>query len=209
MKNLIIAIILIFAGLNEVQSQSITIKEIAGGTETLYHGFNDHLNSFRYRPPHSIAQPVNEYDVDVDYSPGVPGAQGTVRISNHNDNINNEYVISGEYARVLNVFASDLTIGVGGIYNSNRVEVENAIFPYPETIIQFTNAGWRYRVTLGGTVFSPNGDFDVFYDGPGLYVVSNTPSNPVPFQWEAPSQEAVINWYNCVVAGNGDTTTCQ
>ena len=199
MKNLIIAIILIFAGLNDVQSQvistrTVTVREIAGGTETLYHVFSDNQSVFFYNPPYSIAQPVNEYPVSITYSPGLNNSVGTVRVNN------NDYVISGSYASDLNVIMSDARVGAGDVYNSNRVEQSGIILDVPTTAVQLVLAGWRYSSNRGGTIFSPNSQYDVFYDGGGEWLVSNSASNSTNFDFYATSQQDIITWYNCISA---------
>ena len=199
MKKLILILVLLVTGMNEVQSQviptrTVTVREIAGGTETLYHVFSDDQGTFFYNPPYSIAQPVNEYPVSITYSPGLNNSVGTVRVNN------NDYVISGSYASDLNVIISDARVGAGDVYNSNRVEQSGIILDVPTTVVQLVLAGWRYSSNQGGTVFSPNSQYDVFYDGGGEWSVSNSASNSTNFDFYATSQQDIIAWYSCVSA---------
>ena len=191
MKKLLIAILFINMAQAQVPTRTVNVREIAGGLETLYHVFDNELSVFNYNPPYSIAQPLNEYPISITYSPGGVNSTGVVRVNNK------DYVISGDYARDLNIFISNIH-GVGEVYNANRVEVENALLNIPETLAQIAGAGWRYSSNGGGTVFSPNGLYETFYEGNDEWLVSSNSSNPITFDFYATSQQDVIDWYNCV-----------
>ena len=199
MKNILIALVMLYAGAMSAQTQTVptrtvTVREIAGGTETLYHIFSNDQSVFHYNPPYSIAQPVNEYPVSITYSPGLNNSVGTVRVNN------NDYVISGNYAIDLNMILSDARAGVGDIYNSNRVEQSGVILDVPTYVVQLVLAGWNYRSSVGGTAFSPNRLYEVFYDGGNTWEVSDSVLSSVSFNFTANSQQDILDWYACASA---------
>ena len=197
MKKILIALAMLYAGAMSAQTQTVptrtvTVREIAGGTETLYHVFSSDQSTFHYNPPYSIAQPVNEYPVSITYSPGLNNSVGTVRVNN------NDYVISGSYASDLNVIISDAITGAGEVHNVNRVEQEGVLLDIPTNIVQVVLSGWNYNANQGGTTYSPNGLYETFYDGGGEWYVSSTTRNPINFGFYVDSQQDIIDWYNCV-----------
>ena len=192
MKNLIIAIILIFAGLNEVQSQNLrtnTVREIAGGSETLYHMFSSDQSIFYYNPGYTVS---GEYNVSISYTPGLSNTTGIVRVNN------NDYVISGEYANSLNVIMSDARTGAGEVYNSNRVEQSGVILDVPSALSQVVLSWGINSLHATGTVFSPNGLLSLTTDGVGVW---NLTVRGTGESYLINSQQIAIDWYTCLNAG--------
>ena len=164
MKNLIIAIILIFAGLNEVQSQGITVKELSGTSDDTYHLFSQNLNVFLYLTPYAAT--TNEYNVRLSFTPG-GGADETGIVTYDG----NDYVIDRSYGDALYRTFQEANSGTCVVLNASRENVSGAVFDVPQHFISFALAGWNY---LGvDTVVSPDNRFSAtLLARPETFIVS-------------------------------------
>ena len=167
MKNLIIAIILIFAGLNEVQSQSITVRELAGGSEATYHLHPQRSNVFLYMHPYSATN--NEYDIRLAFTPG--GAADETGIVTYGGN---DYVIDRSYGDFIHGTFQVANLGTGIVLNASRDVISGALLDVPSEFIQFALAGWTIH-SASNAATSPDMRFSATLLIPGTpntYAVS-------------------------------------
>ena len=167
MKNLIIAIILIFAGLQTMQSQTITVRELAGGSEATYHLHPQRSNVFLYMHPYSATN--NEYDIRLAFTPG--GAADETGIVTYDGN---DYVIDRSYGDFIYGTFQTANLGTGIVLNASRDVISGALLDVPSEFIQFALAGWSIYSTTN-TAISPDMRFSATLLSPGTpntYAVS-------------------------------------
>ena len=213
MRNLIIALVLLFAGLNEVQSQTragVKVRPLTNGTETVYHIFSDDQSVFLYT---GAFQPVPgaEFQYAIQQNPAA--TDGPLFYNN------NTYQISGDYARNAGSIVVNYGAGAGGIMNADgsRKSSNDANMirlNFPEWYVQLAIDRWTYREGGGGTMLSPNRLYEIASNGPGDYRVVRTSSPGASFRAfngttnpglnEYQLQLEIIRWYDCVVAGSDD-----
>ena len=131
MKNLIIAIILIFAGLNEVQSQTrvMNVRQLSLNGENLYHAYSRALN------PNDIFRYTNTYEVTYLYE---------LSFTNHRDHVS--FIHNGvtyrlpssdaDFARHLQSRFDGALEGNGYVVNESRVGVPNIVRSEPFYYVQ-------------------------------------------------------------------------
>ena len=167
MKKLILILVLLVAGMSEVQSQGITVRELSGGSESTYHLYPQRSSVFLYMPPYSATD--NEYDIRLTFTPG--GAADETGIVTYDGN---DYVIDRSYGDYIHGTFQVANLGTGIVLNASRDVISGAVLDVPSEFIQFALAGWTIH-SASNAATSPDGRFSATLLIPGrpnTYAVS-------------------------------------
>ena len=187
MRNLIIAIVLLVAGLNTIQAQDITVRELSGGSEATYHLHPQRSSVFLYMHPYSATD--TEYDLRLSFTPG--GAADETGIVTYDGD---EYVIDRSYGDFIYGTFQTANLGTGLVLNASRDVISGALLDVPVEFLQFALAGWTIYSTTN-TAISPDNRFSATLLIPGTpntYAVSITGSGDANTNFVQLSDQTVI-----------------
>ena len=202
MKNLIIAIILIFAGLNMVQSQdNVSLRELgvreisghAGGA--VYHMYPSNITPLRPARGYSVVG--TPYTIGITWAIGSEFG-GTIHYNG------NDYEVSSEYADTFSIIVQDAQLGSGiARHTPQGPDIEGVIIDIPPQYIDFARARWTPEG--GGQVYySPDRRYEAAWDGPGLWYIRLAGTRSETF---FTSTTAALAWYNCHRTGRTPAVT--